>query len=190
MLVFGMTGTAGALALSTVDGAWTGTTGGYNVNYLSGVAVAYGNSLEDQVRWGRPTNQGQSGLGFTGIAPPDSFFDINEIFEIGQLRHFNAPIYAGSNATAAFLTISMSFSDPDGLDGVFDFTFEIDETPNEPGPPASDDIITFPSSYTPETFDINGVDYTLQLLGFGDSSDDLIDSFSSPEGGTNATRLW
>ncbi|NIA10568.1 MAG: PEP-CTERM sorting domain-containing protein [Nitrospiraceae bacterium] len=190
MLVFGMTGTVGALTLSNVDGTWTGTTGGTNVNYPSDVSVPYGNGLEDQVRWGVPAYQGQSGLGFTGIAPPASIFDINDIFEIGQLRHFNNPIYSGSAATEAFLTISMIFSDPAGLNGAFDFGFAIDETPNAPGPPASDDHITFPSSYASETVGIGGVDYTLQLLGFGDSADALIDSFSSPEGGTNKTKLW
>ena len=135
-------------------------------------------------------NSGQSGLGFTGAAPPAVVFDINDVFEIGQLRHYNNPIFAGSEASQAFLTISMIFSDPAGLAGAFDFNFAIDETPNTFGPPYSDDHITFPSSYAAETFEIAGVDYTLQLLGFGDSHSNLLDSFSSPEGGTNATLLW
>lgn len=189
-LVFGMIGTASALTMSAVDGNWTGTAGGSSVNYVNNVAVSYGNGLEDQVLWGSPAGSGQSGLGFTGIAPAPVTFGIGDAFEIGQLQHFNNPIYAGTAASSAFLTISMSFSDPASLTGSFDFTFAIDETPNAPGPPYSDDHITFPSSYAAETFVINNVNYTLQLLGFGNSADNLITTFSSPEGGTNATQLW
>lgn len=191
MLVLGMVGTASAVTISAVDGTWTGATGGSNINYYNGVTVSYGNGSEDQVRWGDPANSsGQSGLGFTGIAPPAINFGINDTFEIGQLQHFNNPIWGGTAASEAFLAINMTFSDPDGLEEAFNFSFAIDETPNAPGPPLSNDIITFPSSYAAETFEIASVEYTLQLLGFGDSHSNLLDSFSSPEGGTNATLLW
>ena len=192
MLVIGMISTGGAITLSNVSGTWTGTNGGSNVNYLT-ATVSYGNGTEHQVRWGIPAPQaeGQSGLGFTGIAPPPTSFQIGDPFEIGQLRHFNQPIYSGSEATEAYLKINMSFSDPVGLTAAFNFTFDINETPNTTGDPYQDaDIITFPSSYPSETFSINGVEYTLQLLGFGDSPNNLINSFSSPEGGSNATKLW
>ncbi len=190
-LFFGMIGTASALTLSSVDGTWTGTTGGSNVTYINGESVAYGNGSEDQVRWGTNLNNEQSGLGFTGIAAPAVTFNIDEAFAIGQLQHFNNPIYAGTEATAAFLTINMLFSDPVGLNSAFDFTFAIDETPNTTGSsPHDDDIISFPASYATETFAIGGVDYTLQLLGFGDTSTTIVSSFSSPEGGANTTQLW
>ncbi len=187
LLLVALIGSANAVTISAVDGTWTGTTGGSNVNYQT-VATSYGNLSEDQVRWGTGSS-GQSGLGFTGVGTPYTF-NINDVFEIGQLRHFNNPINAGTAASQAFLTISMNFSDPAGLNGAFDFTFAIDETSNAPGPPLSDDLITFPASYASETFEISGIDYTLQLLGFGDISTSLLDDFSSPEGGTNDTLLW
>ena len=189
-LVFGVVGVASALTLSSVDGSWSNTIGGTGVIYPVDVVVAYGNGLEDQVLWGTGTGWGQSGLGFTGIAPPLSVFGIGETFEIGQLQHFNNPILSGTAASSTDLTISLIFSDPTGLAGTFDFTFAIDETPNAPGPPDSDDIITFPSSYPDETFDIGGTLYTLQLLGFGPDPSNLIDQFQSPEGGTNSTLLF
>ena len=191
MLVIGMISTGGALTLSSVSGTWTGTQGGSNVNY-STATVGYGNGTEYQVRWGDPGPSGeQSGLGFTGIAPPSISFQIGDPFEIGQLCHFNHQIAGGSEATEAYLKIEISFSDPVGLTAEFNFTFDINETPNTTGDPYQDaDIITFPSSYPSETFSINGVEYTLQLLGFGDSADNLINSFSSPEDGTNVTKLW
>jgi hypothetical protein len=192
-LFLGISSMASALTLTNVGGVWSDTVGGSNVSYTS-AAIAYGNETERQVRWGIGTS-GQSGLGFTGIAPdPDIpggiVFGIGDTFEVGQLRHFNNPIQSGSAATATKLTISLDFSDPAGLNGAFAFTFDINETPNTPGPPASDDIISFPDSYASETFEIGGIDYTLQLLGFGDDVANIMNDFTSPEGGTNATKLW
>ena len=191
LLVCGTMGTAGALTLSSVEGAWSNAVGGTNINYFYDVAVAYGNQKEDQVKWGDPASSaGQSGLGFTGIAPPASVFGIGSAFQIGQLRHFNNPIYTA--VSAVDLAISLTFSDPAGLNDSFDFTFTVNETPNNNGgaSPADDDFIFFPSSYANETFTIGGVAYTLELLGFGDSADDLVAQFQSPEGGTNSTLLW
>lgn len=189
LFVFGLFEVAGALTLSSVDGTWTGTTGGSNVIFPSGVIVTYGNLSEDQVRWGTG-DDGQSGLGFTGAASGTTF-GVGDVFELGQLRHFNNPIISGTAASEAFLGVDLSFSDPTGLNESFNFTFAIDETPNNTGTsPADDDIITFPSSYASETFNISGIDYTLQIHGFGSSADSLLSAFSSPEGGTNATNLY
>lgn len=191
VLILAGVGTANAsVTLSSVDGSWSNTVGGTGVNYPVGVVVGYGNGLEDQVRWGDPAEFAQSGLGFTGVAPPSMSFEIGDAFEIGQLRHFNNPIWSGSAATSTDLAVSLVFSDPAGLSGTFNFTFDIDETDNSPGPPASDDIITFPSAYAQETFDIGGTLYTLQILGFGPDADHLVSSFRSPEGGTNSTLLF
>jgi hypothetical protein len=184
---------ANALILGDVEGAWSGTVGGTSVNYPVDVPVGYGNGLEDQVRWGEPHESGdppgQSGLGFTGVAPPATSFDIGETFEVGQLRHFNNPVDAGTAASQTQLTITMDFDFPD-VESAPTFTYLIDETPNEPGPPPDDDIIDFQSAYPGETFEIDGIEYTLKLLGFGDDPGSIVDNFVSPEGTTNETLLW
>ncbi|MCD6569746.1 MAG: PEP-CTERM sorting domain-containing protein, partial [Deltaproteobacteria bacterium] len=180
---------AHALTISSVDGTWGAVTGGYNINYYYDISVSYGNGLEDQVRWCTPVyplSNEQSGLGFTGVAPPPVSFDIGEAFEIGQLRHFNNVIYGGPDS--ADLTISLVFSDPEGLSGTYDFTFQINETGNVPG--SSDDIITFPSSYPEESYNIGGTLYTLQILGFGPDVDNLMDELVTHENETNSTLLW
>lgn len=184
---------AGALTLSSVEGDWTGTTGGSNVRYNDDVSIGYGNGLEDRIMWGQAASRaGQSGLGFTGAASASSpmTFALGDAFSFGQLRHFNNPIFSGTAASEAFLNISMDFSDPGGLSNVFDFTFAIDETPNAPGPPASDDRISIPGAHQSQIFEYAGIVYTFEFLGFGDSADHLISSFTSPEGTTNATELW
>jgi hypothetical protein len=180
-----------SLTLSSVDGSWSNVVGGAYINFYSGVPVVYGNGSEDQVRWGQNMGSGQSGLGFTGVAPPPTSFEIGDAFEVGQLRHFNAPIAAGTAASSTDLSIAMAFSDPTGLSGTFTFTFNVNETPNNTGTsPADDDFIYFPSSYPEQTFDIGGNLYTLQLLGFGSSSSNLVPQFQSPEGGANAILMW
>jgi len=183
-----LAGTANAtLTVGSIDGDWTGSTGGVNVNTPPSVAVAYGNGSEDQIRWGIPAEQEQSGLGFTGNTPAP--FEIGDIFEVGQLRHFNNPIESGTNADTADLTITISFTTPAGFSPEFVYTFGIDETPN--GGPHPDDIITFSLTGGQNESQIIGNErYTLTLLGFGADSDHIVSDFDSPEGTTNATLLW
>jgi hypothetical protein len=186
-----------ALASLTLDsdvGTWTGTDTGTNVQFQT-VTVAYGNTSEHQVRWGIPypgsvpnTIDNQSGLGFTGKAAPALTFELGDAFEIGQISHFNHEIANGGSPTEAYLALVMNFTTPEGsFSQTFNFTFGVDETP----PLGQPDIITFPSSMPPENIDIGGTLYTVQLLGFGDSPDTLVDEFVSEENGqVNSTLLW
>jgi hypothetical protein len=182
------------LMLTAVDGDWSnpigpGTSITGNVIYdtlaTNGVGVTYGNLLQDQIRWGEAAEIYKSGLGFTGVATPLTIA-IGDAFAIGQLAHFNNPIYLDTEIVSADLTINLTFSDTES----FLFSFGINETPNTGTAAQNADIISFPSSYPEQTFDISGDSYTLKLLGFG--SDPLIplSQFSSLEGGTNNTLLW
>jgi hypothetical protein len=184
-LIFFTIGTANALTLQNVEGEWHNVVGGTNVSFNPAVQPA--NNVE--VLWGTgvPNPDVQSGLGFIGSAPPSFNIDPGDIFQVGELQHFNNVISTGTAADSADLTIGLDFLSGSGS---FTFTFLIDETPNGPGPPASDDIITFPSSIPSETIDLGGTTYTLKLLGFGSAPDDLLPDFISPEGGTNSAMLW
>lgn len=187
-----MAGKAGAITLSSDDGSWSNVIGGgATVDFVNGVPVSYGNGSEDQVRWGVSLGSGQSGLGFTGAAPPPVSFGIGDAFEVGQLRHFNAPLSAGTGANAVDLSINLAFSDPADLSGLFTFTLQVDETPNTTGgSPGDDDFISLLSGLPNETFDIGGTLHTLELLGFGPSPQTLVPQIQSPEGGTSTTLLW
>ncbi|MBC8468419.1 MAG: choice-of-anchor K domain-containing protein [Planctomycetes bacterium] len=168
------------LMLTAVDGDWSNPVG-------PGVSTVLYPSVgsQDQIRWGNhPFGGEQSGLGFTGAATPPAIV-LGDAFEIGQLAHFNYPIYSDSVIVSADLTINLTFSTTQS----FLLTLGINETPNE-GTSSWDDIISFPSSYPEQTFDISGDLYTLQLLGFGSNAGSLLSGFSSPEGGTNSTLLW
>ena len=179
-----------ALTLDTVDGAWSNPVGGVGITYNDGVIVAYGNTLQDQIRWGTPYLQpNQSGLGFTGsvggsVGPLSVTEDV--AFVVGELAHFNYEIGNGTNATAADLGITLTFSSPSGS-GTSTFTFHINETLGL----GTDDYIYFPSSIPNETFTLDGDTYILKLLGFGTSPSDLQTEFQSPEtGAPNTALLW
>ena len=181
------------LTLTAVDGDWSNPVGDgtSTVQYLTVSGIGYGNGTQDQIRWGDPVDNDKSGLGFTGVAGDGttSTFDIGNAFQIGQLAHFNNPIWSGSEITSADLTVDLDFLGAAGTKS-FTFTLLINETPNTSDAAASADIISFPSSYTDETFDIGGMLYTLQLLGFGNNPSSPLSYFSSPEGGINETLLW
>ena len=175
---------ASALTLSSVEGSWSNVTSSDSVNVVDDVAVEYGNGLEDQVRWGDGNEQ--SGLGFTGAAPSESVFDVGDVFELGQLRHFNNEVT--DSATSAELTISLAFSDPAGLGGNYDFTFGINETPN--GDDAdNDDLINFPDFFPSQAFAFNGMNYILELVGFADELGNIVNCLRTPEGMTNSLQL-
>ena len=194
-MVLLLTGSASAVTISFVDGDWLNAAGQYEAHKhvdttspeVTGVTVTYGNTLEDQIRWGDGAGDSQSGLGFTGVANGTEF-EFGDAFQIGQLRHFNVAIQAGSDIDYAALLVHLSFTDPTGL-GNFGFDFDIEETNNNQTPvELTDDIITFPSLFT-QTFGDNN-EYIFELLGFGIDVDSIVESFSSPEGGTTSTLLW
>jgi len=185
------------LMLTAVDGDWSnpvrpaGSTKG-SIIYNNGETDTYGNLLQEQIRWGEGENNGpQSGLGFTGVvgaATSSAPIILGSAFEIGQLSHFNKPIYGDSLITSADLTIKLTFDT--GATGSFLFTCGIDETPNTGTAAENADIIDFPSSYPEDRFYIDGELHTLQLLGFGADAGSLVSTFSSLEGGERDTLLW
>lgn len=192
LLLFSVNHANADLTLTAVDGDWSnpvgpGTSISGNVITFDGAGTGYGNALQDQIRWGNAAEK--SGLGFTGSAPPNLTVVNGNAFEIGQLAHFNNQIPLGSELTSVDLTVDMFFLGI-AVPKSFTFTLLINETPNTGDAAANADIISFPSSYADETFDVGGMLYTLQLLGFGNNPSNPLSYFSSPEGGINETLLW
>ncbi|NJL01412.1 MAG: hypothetical protein HC910_12955 [Spirulinaceae cyanobacterium SM2_1_0] len=176
---------ASAFMLNSTTGTWSNVQGGANIQF-----VTVGD--ESQVRWGEAaTTAGSSGLGFTGVGALD--FAAETVFQIGTLRHFNNPIFGGTAAAAVDLSLNLDFADL-GLKS-FDFTLTIDETPNSGTctyfsvTPCADKI-AWTNSLAAQTFQVDGVDYTLELLGVRESlSGSLLANFISQEGGTSAAFL-
>jgi hypothetical protein len=180
---------AQALTLNSTSGTWV------DGSAVGGAQVIYNlsNGTENQVRWGvGASSLGQSGLGFTGVGLKN--LNVGEIFEVGELRHFNNPLYMSTIASAVALDINLALSDP-AISQKFNFTFAIQETANAGpcpiGEPPCADIILFPNMTAAQTFKIDKVEYTLQLLGFSETSGGtFVSQFVSPEGGTNSMKLF
>ncbi len=171
---------------------WTGTTGGTNI-VLNQVQGAYTN-----VRWGTGTS-GQSGLGVDPAAPPVTGIVIDDIFKLGDFRHYNNPINAGTAASSAFLTLSVQITNGDVYNFDVNYRFDIDETPNsppctypsDPGNPCADKITFANLSATSVGFVIDGKPYTLEIVGFSnDGGNTIVSDFISQEGGTSTTGLY
>ena len=190
-LVFGIAPQAGAISLNLSSGSWNQPVGGSGIVYQTV-------GSENQVRWGNPFYGGgtslKSGLGFTGVGP--STFGLGEIFQVGQLRHFNNVVSGGTAASGVNLSLFLNFDDPAAIQS-FNLKLEIDETTNEVGTcayfsidPCADKISISQASMSNQ-FSVAGTDYTLQLLGFSLTPGGTpINEFISQEGGTNEALLF
>ncbi|MBP0001215.1 MAG: choice-of-anchor K domain-containing protein [Cyanobacteria bacterium SID2] len=191
-----------AITLNSAYGFWNGSAGGTNVRTYnqSGSFLTPGQSSfgENQIRWGFPFGNPssptfQSGLGFSGVGT--TRLNAGQVFQLGTLRHFNNPVNSGTAASSAFLSIVLNFVEF----GVqqFDFTLDIDETLNRSGTcpyfsvtPCSDRI-SWANTIPSQTFVSQGVEYTLELLGFSDTpASQPRSEFISQEGGTSQTFLF
>lgn len=205
LVLTAIAGAASAVPITatTVTSNWHDTVGQAGANIVEN--VSFGRVDADpgdgfnQARWGRPSGTatpGRSGLGFRSDAPVAGIV-LETPFDLGDLRHYNWTIGGGTVATQSQLDISATLDLDGSSQGPFTFTsaFIIDETPNRvPCPYPSDtpcsDRITFENVAGSDTFNIGGVEYTLSILGFGDTAAALEDFFISQEGGTRETNLW
>ena len=192
-LVVGATcASASAITLDSTGVTWFDNGGGgYNVQYnlVSGT--------ETQVRWGRNIGNGQSGLGFDGVAPPPQTIFLEQEFRIANLRHFNHPISGGSASEHVGMSIHLDLNIPPVIPHDLDFNVAINETPNLTGNDYLDrDFITVPNSYANFYFDIGGTDYTLQITGFrllddnGNPTGSTVTTFESNENNDNIVALF
>ena len=174
------------LTLNAASASWASVSGG--PDNIIGLNT-------EEVRWGTPADTQQAGLRFDAVGTPTSI-STDAAFSLGILTHFNFPT-TGNPATGAALALDLTVTDGGIFNEIFNFDFAIDETPNaEPCPDwqvsgtPCDDRITFPSAQSSEMFTIDGIDYTLLLLGFGPTADSLQDSFITEEGLASRATLW
>ncbi|AOY89639.1 hypothetical protein BKP64_16485 [Marinobacter salinus] len=170
---------AAVINVNTVGGIWNNVVGGANV---SGIGT-------NEIRWGITSGQ-QSGYRFDGNAPVNNL-DINDIFTVGDITHFNYPIGSGSGITQAQLNISVNLDidgNPATNGGPFTFTFLHNETPNTGGGNCCNDIVNFQNLVTSDTFVIDGTLYTMELIGFLQNGNPTT-SFSTIEGQANTAQL-
>lgn len=179
---------ASAIDVFSIDGDWSNPIPpvGTNVNY-DNVVNPYGNGSEDRILWGVPyQGDTQSALGFTGNDGPFTVVE-GDPFEIGQLKHYNEFLLAGTNVVAADLTLNLTFANPAHF-FPFTMTLGVEETSNIPV--LQDDIISFPGDLPSTVFVADGRKYTLEILGFGPDAENIASQLVSPENQTNDILLW
>jgi len=146
------------------------------------------------------TYKNQSGLGYKGVSNLD--LGVGEIFNLGELTHFNQTIYGNKpiGETAEF-SLALDFSDSGIGAQNFNFAFTVDETPNsqevcpyqtDAGKGCSDKITWDFSIDQNSSFMYEDEKYSLELVGFGKelASRGIVNEFISQEGKDNSANLF
>jgi len=171
---------AGAVSftINNITGTW---------DNVQGTSLFNGTGT-NEVRWGSAaTTAGQSGFNFQSASDLVSV-DSGSNFVLGELTHLNFPIWGGTAASGVDLALSMAI---DGMEHSFNYNFLINETSNSAGScpvfqisnTPCDDKIDFTSPFSTTTFQKDGFDYSLELLGFSSTVDGLspVSSFITEE---------
>ncbi|MBK0328702.1 THxN family PEP-CTERM protein [Rhodobacteraceae bacterium F11138] len=162
-----------------------------------------------RLRWGQDglaMNQ-TSGYRYENRATP---FNENagDVFGIGNFAHFNKPINANTSINAVNMAIrgSLSVNGGPAVERIFEFNISHDETTNSgscayggangQGVNANGcaDRVVITTADTSDTFELDGMDYTLNILGFSETlaaaGNGIFSSeFLSAENGTNRRVL-
>ncbi|MGF1491054.1 MAG: choice-of-anchor K domain-containing protein [Microcoleaceae cyanobacterium] len=148
----------------------------------------------NRVTWGEPTEG--SFRNFLQYDGRSFTTEINQQFAVGQLTYRNGEVIQGSHNLDSDnlpLEITLTFSDPLTVSNSFSYNFDILQTPNETGDPVLDaDTLSFAAQgETDDTFTVDGVDYTLQLIGFSnDDGNTILNEFVLPEEQTVDALLY
>ena len=185
-------GVANAIDIVSTSPTWSNAVGG------SGIVYNSINTTYTDVRWGTGANNDRpkSGLGFDPINPPTASVPVNTAFFLGNLRHYNNPINAGSAASSVDLALQTDIDDATPNSQTFSFRFLIDETSNAtpcayPSDTPCADRIKFVNLDLLSSFTYLGNPYTIELLGFSTNGGaTILNFFDSQEGGTNSVGLY
>lgn len=149
-----------------------------------------GTGTNNQLNWGQPDQGSVSNFvrfdGGTFVAGTDS------PFKVGDLTYRNGATFGGFDGDFP-LTVTLNFTTPAGVNQSFSYLFNILNTPNTSGDPIADgDRLQFSTTgLSLSTFNVDGVDYTLQLLGFStDLGTTIISEFNSLENTTATAGLY
>jgi hypothetical protein len=147
----------------TVNAAlFQGTSSGNYVNPTGPSGMVTTGVGTSEFTWGA----GQPGsLGYKGKA-----FDVNENgeFVFGSLDYFNGTTNSGTDTNKVDLDVGLNFTSPTSLTENFTFNLGIENTPNTSSDPNENaDIVNFDNTVPSNFFSSDGVDYTLEFLGFG-----------------------
>ncbi|MCI0505155.1 MAG: THxN family PEP-CTERM protein [Gammaproteobacteria bacterium] len=175
------------VTINSVGADWSNVDGGAGtVSYFDTDGIA-GN---EEIRWGIPAETEQSGYRFDSAAPPAFTVETGEVFTLGLFTHTNQPVWESITSAQLNITTDLMIAGSTLTEGPFTFSFLHNETTNacEPQPDCANDIVSFSSLLTSDSFFVDGIEYTLDLIGF--SVDGVTTTeFSTFERLTNTAEL-
>ncbi|MFN1658799.1 Ig-like domain-containing protein [Vibrio rotiferianus] len=167
-----------SFSVGGIEAAWSSVEGGTDTSVFDSND---NDSANDQLRWGTTDDSDpQSGYGFIdndlGL---NGELPLNEDVILGTFTHFNNPISSGTAITGATLSVSFELVDTYGNRQLVELDIEFDhnETPNDVG--TGDDIVTITS--TAATFNFDGKDYSVEVVGFKDVNGNVVTSINTSE---------
>lgn len=139
---------------------FTGTSAGIFVNAQPADATVTGVGTSS-FAWGEG---GQSSLGFAGTGFAAKF---DAVFALGTLSYANGET-EGGEASAVDIQVTVSLATPQGVSQPVSQTLSLVNTRNEDGDPeGSADVVFLPAGFPSVTFELAGVEYTVNFIGFG-----------------------
>lgn len=193
LLVFSSPLFALPVTVLTVGADWTNVTipeGGIDtVQYFDNDGIA-GN---EEIQFGDPaSNAGPSGYLFEGAAPGEFVVETGDIFSLGDFTHTNQPVWNSITGAQLNITTDLMINGVLLGEGPFSFSFLHNETTNAcdtaADPDCANDLVSFSSLETSDSFFVDGIEYTLDLIGF--SVDGVFTTeFSTIEGQINTAQL-
>ena len=132
---------------------------------------------------------------------------MGKVFNIGTLKHYNNTIWLdGRDATKADFSLQLDFGDVGIGQQQFDFALSVEETDNQAsahdggvcpyqtiGAGCSDKITWDFALNAENSFEYEGEEYTLELVGFNDTADfdaGAVTDFISQEHGTSEAHMF
>ncbi len=131
---------------------------GVLLNATGGPNLAIGGLGTNTFSWGTGVDSPSSSLSFVGKSVQGAIPE--QPFVIGTLSYLNGSVLAGTEAHSVGLETTFTFS---GLTQSFDYGFTLINTPNTSNPIASADSVLLSNSLPSARFDLNGVNYTVNL---------------------------
>jgi hypothetical protein len=162
LTALGFSGQAQALTFSgNSSGAWgEPTPGGMNTKPIySGVG-------SNSFSWGDPDDfgTGPNQLTFAGNTFSS---EMGSLFKIGDLTYFNGSVTPNTSVDFVPLNLYVSFGDRLNLSEVFDFNFQLVNTPNDSKNPVDNaDFVYVGKNFGNRNFTFADKKYTLELTGF------------------------
>ena len=190
---------AASVRFDSLEAVFQNATGGSNIVQT----ISYGDPAS--IRWGVTNGGPQSGYDFDAQDTP--FTRVQDtVFGLGEFTHHNFPIGRNTGITSVELfvranIVSVPDAGPDVSLGtsIFKFLIKHEETHNVapcpyPGTSVCDDRVSISTLTSSDSVLIDGINYTLSILGFSETLADANNGifnadFLSPEGGSNTRVL-